>query len=706
MVVLSFSQSIASSYFFFSDTTRADSTFPGELSLLDSTTNTDSIFTPDSVLTADSLAAVDSLSAVDSLAVKVIRDTLVPIFQMPLDLSNQKSFLFTKDEIDKTDYRFLGDILTNMPFSHLQDLGSFGQPSEMMFYGLGSGNVSYLSDGVFINNRMINSLNLFNFQSEYIDSLEYFPLARGFIYGTSNNPVAINFITRDKLGITPFTRIRFYQAPDEEGYLDGIFNAYFGRRINGSFEFTNSSIDSRYSNSQFTGWKASARVRWMPNNFVNFIGSYSYVRQESWLFGGVDYDTLSFLLTPGEVEEIIFAPLDAPVNYESRSIRYYKHYFNLKSLFRISKHYYADMNFYYHFDLNEYRQNEKSNFALYPNIPVIIDNNRTKTYGMSLRQLFYTDVFNIDVHGIYEYGKYTGGVLNQYDNTNTYSVSGKMNFNLIDTTIVPSVFGKYLNERNKSYFGIGGDVLINYSDNISLYGGLSRFEKPLSVIEYQYAFSPQSFSQVIQTFEGKALFKLGAFSGSIGYFFVQYDDKPVGVIEHSGNDKVNEISFFTKGDFNIHGINGSVNYKLWRFHLENNFSYYLTGEQYVDNSLPQFTLKSGLYYKSKHFNNNLDLKTGLNFKLFGSQDYLTYDFEKNLSARFSYSPSTLSINQIKNFTTGTGYQIDFFLAGEIQESAIIYFVFENILDNTYYVVPFYPVQSRSIRLGVAWDFLD
>jgi hypothetical protein len=51
-------------------------------------------------------------------------------------------------------------------------------------------------------------------------------------------------------------------------------------------------------------------------------------------------------------------------------------------------------------------------------------------------------------------------------------------------------------------------------------------------------------------------------------------------------------------------------------------------------------------------------------------------------------------------------QIDFFLAGQLQERAILYFVFENLLNSKYFIVPYYPKQERSVRFGVAWEFFD
>jgi outer membrane cobalamin receptor len=50
--------------------------------------------------------------------------------------------------------------------------------------------------------------------------------------------------------------------------------------------------------------------------------------------------------------------------------------------------------------------------------------------------------------------------------------------------------------------------------------------------------------------------------------------------------------------------------------------------------------------------------------------------------------------------------VDFTLAGEIKKAAIVYFTWENLFDETYYIVPYYPMFRRGIRFGVAWELFN
>jgi len=54
----------------------------------------------------------------------------------------------------------------------------------------------------------------------------------------------------------------------------------------------------------------------------------------------------------------------------------------------------------------------------------------------------------------------------------------------------------------------------------------------------------------------------------------------------------------------------------------------------------------------------------------------------------------------------SSYQIDLFLSATIQDRAIIFFVFENLLNNQYFIVPNYFKQQTGIRFGLSWELFD
>ena len=80
------------------------------------------------------------------------------------------------------EYQYTGDYLRVHPFNFIKDLGFTGQPNETFIYGVGNNAVSYLMDGVSVNDRYSNSLNLNLIQSEDVDSIEIIPLPLSLIH--------------------------------------------------------------------------------------------------------------------------------------------------------------------------------------------------------------------------------------------------------------------------------------------------------------------------------------------------------------------------------------------------------------------------------------------------------------------------------------------------------------------------------------------
>ena len=102
--------------------------------------------------------------------------------------------------------------------------------------------------------------------------------------------------------------------------------------------------------------------------------------------------------------------------------------------------------------------------------------------------------------------------------------------------------------------------------------------------------------------------------------------------------------------------------------------------------VPDFQTQTGLYYTSKLFNDNLDLKTGFVFYYTGTNNVFTNEH---------------GVTEVPS-----SYKLDFTLAGEIQKTAIVYFLWQNLLGNDYYITPYYPMPTRNIRFGFAWELFN
>jgi len=136
----------------------------------------------------------------------------------------------------------------------------------------------------------------------------------------------------------------------------------------------------------------------------------------------------------------------------------------------------------------------------------------------------------------------------------------------------------------------------------------------------------------------------------------------------------------------VNGLGLNLKFKYWDLLLESNSAYYAAADNNKLIGVPDFKTQTAFYYTSKLFNDNLDLKTGFVFYYTGKNNVFT--FENGL------------------IEVPSSNKLDFTLAGEIQKTAIVYFLWQNLLGNDYYITPYYPMPSRSIRFGVAWEMFN
>ncbi len=622
------------------------------------------------ILLADSTSIKnDSLKITDSSLTIVKPDSVLPVYLLPL---TDKSFLISRAGFLKTEYKYTGDYLRLFPFNFIKDLGFPGQPNETFLYGVGNNSVSYLMDGVLLNDPYYNSFNLNLVQSEDIDSIEIITLPRGFLYGVYNNPVSVNFITRDIINIKPYSRIKYYQGPDRETMIDGYFNLHITKKLIASFDITNRIADSTYINTEFSIWQGKVKLKYLLSDNINLIASYSYNDYKVGYSGGVNVDGI---VKSGEsINNVLYDYRAAPMIYPNGELKILSQLPKLSLLIKPAKWLKTDASFFY-----MYSQNEKNAFA-----NEYVEN---KVLGLNIRNNIDYKIFNMQMNFDYEnidqlkHYYFTDSVQLVLHNpvlTNTkydiVSFAGILSADLSDSKFVPSVFYKYssingtplniradLNNNNKSY-GFGFDLTYRIINNLNLYAGYSVFKKYFSD-------------------NGNLLMEIGAnyksdfLTADLKYFVNQYN-----------------YGFYTGGVFfdyisfgNVNGIGLNLKFNYWKFLLESNSSHYFSEDNYFI-GVPDYQTQTGLYYKDILFENNLDLKTGFVFYYTGNNNVFTEEH------------GVLAVP--------SSYKIDFTLAGEIQGRAIIYFLWQNILDNNYYITPYYPMPFRSIRFGVAWELFN
>lgn len=611
----------------------------------------------------------DTLTTPDSSLVKAKPDSIKALQYLPL---TSKSYLLKRTDLLMSEYKYTGDYLRLFPFNFIKDLGFTGQPNETFLYGLGNSSISFLLDGVSTNERYYNSLNLNLLQSEDIDSIEVIPLPRGFLYGNYNNPVSINFITRDFITSQPYSRIRYYQGPNRETMLDGIFNLRMTSRLITTFEITNRIVDSTFDNSEFSIWQGKIKLKYLLSNDVNIIASYNYNDYKAGYSGGVDVDSIR--RTGANINNILYDPVQAPVIFPNGKVAALTHLPRLRLLIKQSDWLRNDISFYYF-----YSKNENNSF--------VNEGIKDKVFGVDIKNLLKYDVFDIKLNLAYEnsdiFRQYSFYDLNESARVyapsvnfkyNTLSAAAIISTKIGNDLITPSVFykfssvtkypGRIIIEDSSSNVstGLGFDVSIKANNYFDFYFGSSVFKSYYS-------------DKNNLLLEAGVKFTSDIFTANLRYFKNQYTYEA-----YTGGNFFDYIQF---GDVNGLGLNLKLD--LWKILIESNSSYY----KKVSNNLigvPEVQTQTGVYYKNLVFDDNLDLKTGFVFYYTGKNN--VYTFEHGL------------------LSVPSSNKVDFTLAGEIQKRAIVYFLWQNLFDNNYYITPYYPMPGRSIRFGVAWELFN
>ena len=608
----------------------------------------------------------DSIFHYDSLTTITTPDSLIPIYSSVL---SEKSAILANKDIFFTDYKYSGDFLRLFPFNHTKDLGFTGQPNETFLYGTGNPATNYLIDGVLLNDRLTNNFNLNLMQSEDIDSIEIIPLPRGFLSDAFNRPVSVNFITKDFISPLPYSRIRFYQGADRDMMLDGSFNAIVMNKMVASFSVTNRIYDGNYTNTAFSVWQGKIKLKYILSNKINLLATYNYNDYTAGYSGGVNVDSIKY--AGNNINDVLYDFRAAPVLFTEGELKTLSHFPKLRLFVRPLEWLFQDISFYYLFARNEL------------NI-ISREYSENNTYGIKIHNEATYDVFRFRLNADFER---TNSFISRtfYDNavfqtvvqnkdiySDIFSVSGELSALINNGSIIPSVFYKASSikrdvidplsqspEGNYLEHGIGLDISVKTAQHLDLYFGASAFDKYLQ-------------SKFNNTFIEAG----GKYSGDLLSVVLRYFINNYNYNIYTGGVFYNQISF---GKLSGIGFNLKLNFSALLF--ESSSSIYFSLQDKLI-GVPKIATITGLYYKSLLFQDNLDLKTG--FVLHYADKNNVFTQENGLLA----VPSSL--------------RLDFTLIGEIQKTAIVYFTWQNLFNNNYFITPYYPMPSRNIRFGVAW----
>ncbi len=613
----------------------------------------------------------------DTTAVKKAVDTTR--FVLPRSLYTNSSFI-TDSTFLWSDYRFAGDVLSIFPATFNRSMGTLGQHEELLIYGRGFNNISVFQDGLLLNDRTSNNFD-FNFiQTESTDSIEIASLPRGFLYGTKNNPVGINVMPSSKTVTAPYSRIKFYQAPNGEAMLDARFNQRVYKKAQLSFGITNRKIDQSFENSDYSLWAIKAGLMVPLSNTTTFYTNFQHDRMVTGLYGGVNVDSVAKQYN--DVTSAIYSPIQAFPNY---TYRYEKQHQNTVSVMLNSTQWnssFTSLRFYFRDNLTEYRENE---YKEDPAKQRIVFNRASKSEGVSLRQ----DV-NLPFGSLNAFGGYENTTVHDFYNftqpqSSALYAGASLNTAMFDSTVIPAVFAKYLNISGTAYTGAGADLQYNFTDKFNLYAGYSTFEK-----QREYSYEPEKNIMHNAEIKLRAKYSLCKFEWNAFYSKGnKLADSSVSVysFNESGITNVNANDEPVTGT----GISLSVRYSFLQ--LESSVSYQKsTMDNKAVKTVPEISGSAGLYYRGIHFDSSLVIKAGVQTKFFTEFTPLQYDYYYTRTY-YSTAVKAVKASSIMNIV----------IVGEIKKAAIVYFTYENLLGAQYYITPVYPAFGRGMRFGLSWE---
>ena len=622
----------------------------------------------DTSLAADSISRKRHITQID---------TVKPIFQSPL---SNESRILNSDDLRKNDYRYTPDYFKLFEFAYLGETGNLGAPDELYLYGNGTGNINYLNNGIPLNSIPYLLFDVNYFQSETVDSIEIVPFPRGFLYGTHNKPVSVNFISTDFMSKSPYTRIKYYQGAFGEAMLDGIFNSNIYKKLPVFFDVTNRKLDKRFTNSDFSSWQVTSQIKYLLTDSLNFIGAYSYNKIYKALNGGVNVDTI---ISGGfNLDTYLYNEINAPVVYQRTDMDVTQHNFSIRMLAKPVKGANTDISFYYKFNsqsLNNIQDN-----------PSHYEKTKDKLYGVNFNQKYGDSTYNLNLIAGYEYSNlYLNIPQDSLTNVqelryseHLFSLAGIAGINLTDN-IKGAVFIKYSSMAFDSYLlpgtnwnskGIGLDFNFRAAKHLSFYIGYSLFK------DY---FTSDYFGrmEISGTWSSSGLnLKLSAFTANNPVYErnINYPSAILLLIP----DYYQNYHYT-----NINGFGLNIRYQIKFLSIENTSTVYSGNQKNSFNeitgvfSIPEFYSKSGVFISDSLLSNNLNFKGGFAFTYYSKINYYTVE-------------------------TKPAYILDFTMAGRIRKTATVYFTWENLLDYKYFLVPYYPNLGRNIRFGVAWDLFN
>jgi outer membrane cobalamin receptor len=588
-----------------------------------------------------------------------------------------------------TDYRDAMDLLRMSLGIFIRDLGSPGQLTGLTIQGIDARGIAVLSDGILLNDPLTGIFDLSLYPTEHINRIEIISGTRSFLYGLNGNSAAINFISKSKKAIHPFSRIRYSESTYGYGFFDGMFSQDIIRGLNMTAGVQHITTKGRFANSGYDHWNARIKLRYNISNSLNVYFSEMYNQTLLGLNGGVDSST---------PPELRYEGLQATVRniYSHEKITRHDVQIGIATRFLPDSNAVSMLTLYHSTNFREYRD-EESGFN--SNGLFIQQDHRSQWYGAKLTQNLNLGSQQLDFgveiqsRGVIE-SPATGQRLSTL--ADVYGKTALQPFEMMQLAI----YSRLDNYQGQTELSYGSDVAYEPFQGGKVFCGYSRSFRFPTIQELNWQDNSVSSTNTSFSVERHHLIEAGmsytipsSFSIDAS-FFHRIIWNPIAIVPTYKTYPFPTLLFMQQQKKILDGVTLKGDVRLWKLFADGSAQFIETATDGINEIfLPKWSLTGGIYFWGKLFGDHLDLKTGIRGRALSRFDAV------------EYNPQALM------FVPGVGQQIetvgvaDLILIAHLG-NAYVHFIFDNVFDRQYITTSFYPMPDRALRFGISWEFSD
>ena len=593
--------------------------------------------------------------------------------------------------INFVNYRSAIDLLSLHPGIFVRDFGGLGHIPDIRMDGNSSRQLQYTNDGFQMNDPWSGQYNIFFYPTENIERIEIVDGTRAFLYGFNSTGGVINFVSKSRRALRPYSRIRYSESGYGFSIIDGMLSQNVSRNLNVTAGIQHSVFGERYTNENFDGWNGRMKIRYDFGNTFSLFMAEIYNKTNLGLPGGIDRSA-----TP---DSLRFDNLQAIVINSDAYEKVTRHDFQagIAAFPGTDSTAISTLTFYLSSNLREYRDEENRD----PSNGIFLQQNqRAQWMGLKLMSNFSFGFQRITLGADVQSQTSLVTPSTREERAGLVSTFGKTEIPIIGSLIFSPYarFDSYLGEHPLSY---GGDLYIAPYNGLEFFGGYSRSFRFPSFLERHGLDTIITSSLIDGKPERHHLLEAGIRWSISDWLvlhlrsFYRITWNPVAVdrmTSFAGN------SAYTYGRHNkrtTEGMTGGISLQTGVLLLEGSVQYVNErDEQMRETTFPTWNLRGGIYYKDNLFHNHLDIKTGIQATAFSS--YRGNEFNEQV---IDFLPSDAFYN------IGSNSIFDLVILAHIGD-AYFHIILDNILNTHLVMNNFYPLHDRRLRFGISWEFLD